>query len=474
MNSQDGRSTGYGIEEHSIDYIPTKERHGAVWRQGPFWFLGDFNFFTVAMGYIGPSLGLNFRATCLASILGVLFGTLFMAFHASQGPELGIPQMIQSRAQFGYRGVLLPLFAALFTFLGFNVVDTYLVGHGLHSLYGWDVSGTVSIVTVGVIILAIFGYDWLHRVFLTLFWMALPFYILLSIEILNGHISPQPSRPLGFSWVAFSAQFAACASYNITFAPYVSDYTRYLRKARSRWPLILNVYWGASLSSIWLIVIGAWLACYLGATDGMIALNDVGNRLVSHGGVALVGISVAALIAAMAMNAYSGMLTVVTAIDSFVRITPTKAIRLATVMALAIVWHLLADTIQSATAVVLSNALVLMLYLLVPWTAINLVDYFLIRRGQYAITDIFRLNGVYKVWAWRGIVAYTVGFVVTVPFFLVPGLFEGPLAKRLGDVDVSWAVGLLVTGILYYVLMLSLDLTKETVFIRASEQELDH
>ena len=190
MNAHDGRSPGYGIEEHSIDYIPAKERHGAVWRQGPFWFLGDFNFFTVAMGYIGPSLGLNFRATCLASILGVLFGTLFMAFHASQGPDLGIPQMIQSRAQFGYRGVLLPLFAALFTFLGFNVVDTYLVGHGLNSLYGWGVSGTVSIVTVAVIILAIFGYDWLHRVFLALFWMSIPFYIFPSIEILNGHISP--------------------------------------------------------------------------------------------------------------------------------------------------------------------------------------------------------------------------------------------------------------------------------------------
>ena len=32
-----------------------------------------------------------------------LIGTLFMAFHASQGPQLGLPQMIQSRGQFGYR-----------------------------------------------------------------------------------------------------------------------------------------------------------------------------------------------------------------------------------------------------------------------------------------------------------------------------------------------------------------------------------
>jgi purine-cytosine permease-like protein len=397
MDSQNGHNPGFGIEEHSIDYIPAKDRHGAIWRQGPFWFLGDFNFFTVAMGYIGPSLGLNFRATCLASILGVLFGTLFMAFHASQGPDLGIPQMIQSRAQFGHRGVLLPLFAALFTFLGFNVVDTCLIGHGLNSLYGWSIPRIVSILTVAVMILAILGYDWLHNVFLALVCMSAPFYLFLSIELLKGHISPQSSGPLGFSWVAFSAQFTAAASYNITFAPYVSDYSRYLRKPRSRWPLILNVFWGASFSSIWLIVIGAWLACYLGATDGMIALNDVGNRLMPHGGVVLVATSIAALVAAMAMNAYSGMLTVVTGIDSLVRITPTMAIRIATIAALAMFWHLIADSIQSGTVVVLSNALVLMLYLLVPWTAINLVDYFVVRRGQYAVVDIFRLKGIYAV-----------------------------------------------------------------------------
>jgi purine-cytosine permease-like protein len=30
-----------------------------------------------------------------------------MAFHSAQGPQLGLPQMIQSRPQFGYIGALL-------------------------------------------------------------------------------------------------------------------------------------------------------------------------------------------------------------------------------------------------------------------------------------------------------------------------------------------------------------------------------
>jgi len=44
---------GRQIERRSIDYVPEDERHGKVWHQGPFWFLGNFRFFTTTMGFIG-------------------------------------------------------------------------------------------------------------------------------------------------------------------------------------------------------------------------------------------------------------------------------------------------------------------------------------------------------------------------------------------------------------------------------------
>ena len=122
------------IESKSIDYIGEHERHGRVIDQAPFWFLGNFHFFTIAIGFVGPSLGLSFGFTSLAGGLGILFGTVFVAFHASQGAELGLPQMIQSRAQFGYRGVIVVLVGTLFTFIGFNVADTVLVAHGLNGI----------------------------------------------------------------------------------------------------------------------------------------------------------------------------------------------------------------------------------------------------------------------------------------------------------------------------------------------------
>ena len=59
------------IETKSIDYVPEHERHGRVIDQGPFWFLGNFQFFTIALGFVGPSMGLGFGYTSLAGALGI-------------------------------------------------------------------------------------------------------------------------------------------------------------------------------------------------------------------------------------------------------------------------------------------------------------------------------------------------------------------------------------------------------------------
>ena len=113
-------------------------------------------------------------------------------------------------------------------------------------------------------------------------------------------------------------------------------------------------------------------------------------------------------------------------------------------------WSRKAITTNAVGAVY--GSLTLMLYLLVPWTATNLIDFFFVRRGHYAITDLFRIDGIYGVWAWRGLVAYAVGFAVEIPFMYIYNLFtfktyyEGPFAKDLNNVDIAWIVGLIATS----------------------------
>jgi purine-cytosine permease-like protein len=113
-----------------------------------------------------------------------------------------------------------------------------------------------------------------------------------------------------------------------------------------------------------------------------------------------------------------------------------------------------------------------MLYFLVPWTAVNLVDFYFVRRGKYAIAEILKPNGLYGRWAWRGVVAYSVGFLVMIPFFSI-GFFVGPIAKLMGGADFSFAIGLVVSGGLYLLFSRSLNRTVEAEARVSSEAELE-
>src|ERR1700723_2996483 len=126
------------IEQHSIDYVPIAERHGKVWHLWPVWFSGDAHLATVATGAEGVALGGNLVWMSIAVVLGAALGTFFMAFHSTQGPQLGLPQMIQSRPQFGYVGALLVWGVALIAYIGFNAFNQILAAQTLHSLYGTE------------------------------------------------------------------------------------------------------------------------------------------------------------------------------------------------------------------------------------------------------------------------------------------------------------------------------------------------
>ena len=96
---------------------------------------------------------------------------------------------------------------------------------------------------------------------------------------------------------------------------------------------------------------------------------------------------------------------------------------------------MIAKSISASAVSTVFTSLTLMLYLLVPWTATNLVDFFFVRRGHYAITDLFNPTGSTARGAARGLIAYGVGFAAEIPFMVLPDLggwcYTGPMAKAL-------------------------------------------
>ena len=292
------------------------------------WFLGNFQYFTIPIGFVGPALGLSLGWSILAGVLGIWFGTLFMAFHATQGPVFGLPQMIQTRAQLGYRGVVVALFAVLFTYMAFNVADQVLLASGLNGAFGWNATLVAIVTAILAAALAIFGYDWVHRVFRFLLIISFPCYAIITVAILVGHAGGHaPPHPGGFVFAAFMSQFSVAAAYNITYAPYVSDYSRYMPRSTNPRGIIAAVFFGASGSAIWLIALGAWLATRLNISDGLVGLQTSGDNVAAPLGSITAFLSATALLATMGMNAYGGMLTVLTGVDSFKTIRTSRAWR---------------------------------------------------------------------------------------------------------------------------------------------------
>jgi purine-cytosine permease-like protein len=175
----------------------------------------------------------------------------------------------------------------------------------------------------------------------------------------------------------------------------------------------------------------------------------------------------------MALNMYGGSLTLISAIDSFRRVRPTVSIRLVTVGLTAVLSLVGALLTTSHFLKYFNDFLLLVLYLFIPWTAVNLVDYYIVRRGHYAIAEIFNPHGLYGRWGWRGIVAYLIGFGAMVPFFAVGTAYVGPAARAMKGADISFFVGLPIAAVLYFVFSRSIDVAHETQIALAEQAELE-
>src|ERR1700760_4161720 len=153
-----------GLETRSIDYVPLNERHGKIWHLGPLWFMSNAQIATLAVGLISISEGASWFWSVVSIAVGTLVGTLFMAFHSAQGPQLGLPQMIQSRPQFGYLGALLVWLFAYLQYAGFNVFNTILAGQAGHTTIHIPEKLGIVIATLLAVAIALIGYDFIHRV----------------------------------------------------------------------------------------------------------------------------------------------------------------------------------------------------------------------------------------------------------------------------------------------------------------------
>jgi NCS1 family nucleobase:cation symporter-1 len=470
-----------GLEVRSIDYVPRNERHGKVWHIGPLWFMSNAQIATLAVGTTSFALGGNLIWSIIAILVGLVIGTIFMAAHSSQGPKLGIPQMVQSRPQFGYIGALLVWLFAFLQYAGFNVFNTSLAAGAVSGAVGTGAGFNpvwVIVITIIGAVVALFGYDLIHRMERYLVYLTVAVMLLLSISAIVHLQLPAGAFDLSnFSPLAFFGQLGVVAGYQISWAIYVSDYSRYLPATTSTSQTFRWTFWGSAIGGAWIMVLGAYLAegvKNFNPSNPVAGIQQVSEALFPGFGVIALLVFALGLVAVIVLNMYGGSLTLISSIDSFKKVRATLGIRIVTVAITAVISGVLALFITSSFAEFFESFLLLVLYFFIPWTAVNLTDYFIVRKGHYAIAEIFKPRGIYRRWGWQGITAYLIGFICMIPFFDIGTFFTGFISKAMGGVDISLFIGLPIAGVLYWLFTRGLDLKSERALADSQAAELEH
>ena len=444
----------------TIQPIPLNQRHGRAGDLFTVWFGSNLMLLTVVTGGLAVTqFGLSFGWAALTLLIGNLVGAVFMALHSAQGPRLGVPQMVQTRGQFGSLGSLLVVGIVVLMYLGFLASNLVVGGESFASIIpGLADAPGILLISALSIVAAIYGYDLIHAYTRIMTYVSGGVLVLAASWIVWVHgLPPDFLQRNGFNTIGVLGTISVAALWQIAYAPYVSDYSRYMPRDSGARPAFWASYWGCTLGSL--------LPMLLGVVVGL-ALPDVplAKALTSMlGGIAplVVVVLTAGLAAASAMNLYCGALSMLTIGQTLLPAwSPGAGARTTCALILSALSLLGALLGRTSFLNNYNDFIQLLLYVLVPWTAINLVDYYLLRHGQYDVASFLRQDGgIYGRVNVVAVLCYLIGIMVQIPFIATTH-YTGPVAKALGGADLSWIVGLAVTSPVYFGLAKRLQAVK--------------
>ena len=216
--------------------------------------------FTGAIYLLYPIAGgaaLSLAAAVTALVLGTVLGTAAVSIAAIPGTETGAPAMVVLRGLFGTRLSWLPTVLNIVQLLGWTTFELVTISTAMHQITP-SVPRWIYVVAGGVVTtaLALRPLAWIR---------VLRKYVTVAVVIALGYLAVQLLRnPLpGFgdgSWNGFWIAVDTVVGVSVSWVPVASDYTRHSRSVRDT---VVGTFVGYSLTQI---------ACY---AIGLVALVTV-------------------------------------------------------------------------------------------------------------------------------------------------------------------------------------------------------
>jgi NCS1 family nucleobase:cation symporter-1 len=419
--------------------------------------------------------GMSWQQAMWTVLLGNLIVFVPMSLSGHAGTKYGIPFPVFARASFGIKGSHIPSLLRAIVACGWFGIQTWIGGAAIYTmlLIGWPEIAETPVmmpewVGVSLVQFACFMVFWAMNIGLIfkginsiriLEHLAAPFLILCGLALLvwayQGADGFGPMLQAGSTftdpadfWNLFWPSLTAMVGFWATLTLNISDFTRYAGSQRSQVvgqlsglpsTMTLFAFIGVAVTSATIIIYGEAI------WDPVVLVR----KFESH---TLVFFSmIAVIIATISTNAAANVVGPANAFSNLMpaKIDFKKGGYITGIIGILIMpWKLIADPSGYIFTWLIGYSA-----LLGPVIGIILVDYFLIRKTELDLEDLYRNHGRYAGVNSIAIIALVIGVLPNIPGFLANvGLYSGT-GFIVNLYNYAWFIGLGLSSLVYYLLM---------------------
>ena len=431
--------------------------------------------YTLASGLVDN--GWTWQAAVGSVILGNLIVLVPILLNSHAGTRYGIPFPVMARSSFGVLGANVPALLRAVVACGWFGIQSWIGGYALYKLTQVLWPGIADLpailprfvglntgeflcfmifwaITVAIVLRGIESIKLLET------WGS-PFLLAVGVALLawayvrSGGWGPMLTNPprtaaqtaatSGFTWLG--AGLSSAVSFWGTMALSIPDFSRYARSQRDQ---ALGQAIGLPLTMALFAFIGAVVTNATSTIFGA-RVSDPVDLLARIGGplmiaLSMLGLSIATLTTNIAAN-------VVAPANDFSNVAPhrinfrTGALITAAIGVLMMPWRLYNDASTYIFSWLIGYGA-----LLGPIAGVMIADYFLVRKRELDVHDLYRRGGSYEYRGgvnWVAMIALVLGILPNLPGFLASVKLMPPSPLASAVYNWAWFVGFLIAAIAY-------------------------
>jgi len=449
------------VEQAGVEFLPEDARHSSPKNVFAVFLGGNLAFSVIIFGWLPITFGLNFWQAVTSSAVGLVLGLLLIFPMTLLGPRTGTNNPVSSGAHFGIRGRLIGSGITLLFAIAYAAIAVWTSGEalivGFNRLFGTPDGQTAlmvgyAIIAAEIVIIALFG----HGTVVAMQKFVIPVaavLLIVGIFAFSPDFVPTAVHTgylMGNFWPTWLFAVTISMGGPLSYAPSVGDYTRRIsRKRFSDKQIAIGACSGIFLGLFAAAVFGAYTASTFGELSPSY-VADLIHYAPTWYVVPIILLALAGGLGQGVINIYASGLDLEAI---FPRLSRTKTTLITSVIAVSVMYLgvVSANAIDSITGMtVVLNAVA------GAWIAINVVGFFMARKGIYDPHDLQVFStgtkgGKYWFtggWNLRAVVPFAVGSVAGL-LIVSNNFYAAPWANIAGGVDVSLPVAAVVAGALY-------------------------